>query len=208
MNHLKLIVGLGNPGPEYTFTRHNAGFWLVDEMAARWRAPWQSEKKFYGEVARARAPEGEVWLLKPQTFMNLSGQAVLALAHFYRIPPEEILVIHDEMDLPCGTAKLKKGGGNGGHNGLKDIQAKLSSPEFWRLRIGIGHPGERSQVVGHVLKKPTQEEMTAIDNAMSAALAIIDPFMRGDTQGAIQTLHRTAVAKPAPAPASAPKSTS
>ena len=127
---IKLIVGLGNPGKEYEQTRHNAGFWLIDELAWQWKASLKDEKKFFGQVARVNRPEGEVWLLKPDTFMNLSGKAVGALAQFYKILPEEILVVHDELDIPCGRIRFKLGGGNGGHNGLKVIQAKLGTPNF------------------------------------------------------------------------------
>ena len=139
----RLIVGLGNPGGEYDDNRHNLGFWLVDRLARELKVSLTPQGKFFGRVAR----DGERWLLQPTTFMNRSGQAVVALAHFYKIMPDEILVIHDDLDLQPGDIRLKLGGGNGGHNGLKDIQAHLTVPDFWRLRLGIGHPGERGEVI-------------------------------------------------------------
>ncbi|MDU1535460.1 MAG: aminoacyl-tRNA hydrolase, partial [Neisseria sp.] len=156
-NKIKMIVGLGNPGGEYEQTRHNAGFWFLDELAWQWKVSFKEEKKFFGEVARANLPDGDVWLLKPMTFMNRSGQSVAALAQFYKIKPEEILVVHDELDIPCGRIKFKLGGGNGGHNGLKDIQARLGTPDYYRLRLGIDHPGDRNLVVAYVLNKPSAE---------------------------------------------------
>ncbi len=189
MSQIKLIVGLGNPGPEYTQTRHNAGFWLLDELAHKWQVNFKNESKFFGETARVRLPTGDVWLLKPQTFMNRSGQAVVALALFYKILPNEILVVHDELDLLPATAKLKQGGSNGGHNGLKDIQAKLGTPDFWRLRIGIGHPGDKNQVVGYVLKKAPSAEQNLIDTSIHNILDIIPLIVKDDFAGAMQTLH-------------------
>lgn len=189
MSQIKLIVGLGNPGPDYTRTRHNAGFWLLDELAYQWNATFKTDKKFFGEVARATLPTGDVWLLKPQTFMNRSGQSVVALALFYKILPDEILVVHDELDLLPATAKLKQGGGNNGHNGLKDIQAKLGSPSFWRLRIGIGHPGDKSQVVGFVLKKPPQSEQELVDRSILNAIDVLPLVLKDDFAGAMQELH-------------------
>ncbi|WP_024304097.1 aminoacyl-tRNA hydrolase [Pseudogulbenkiania sp. MAI-1] len=193
MSGIRLIVGLGNPGPEYEKTRHNAGFWLVDELAWQHKATLKGEGKFFGEVARAPQPGGnDLWLLKPMTFMNLSGQAVAALARFYKIAPEEILVVHDELDLAPGTARFKQGGGHGGHNGLKDIIARLGTPNFWRLRLGIGHPGDRSEVVGFVLKKPRSEEQGAIEDAMAAALRVLPQAIAGDMPAAMKTLHTAA----------------
>ena len=157
----RLIVGLGNPGPEYEATRHNVGFWFVDRLADTLKVSLAPQAKFYGKAARA----GDLWLLQPSTFMNRSGQAVAALANFYKISPAEILVIHDELDLPPGGIRLKQGGGNGGHNGLKDIQAKLGTPDFWRLRLGIGHPrtlGLSQQVADFVLHQPRKEELPDI----------------------------------------------
>ncbi|MCP2039709.1 PTH1 family peptidyl-tRNA hydrolase [Neisseria sp. HSC-16F19] len=189
MTHIKLIVGLGNPGAEYEDTRHNAGFWLVDELAWRWKAPLNEEKKFFGQVARARVAGGEVWLLKPQTFMNRSGQAVQALAAFYKIAPQEILVVHDELDIAVGRIKFKQGGGNGGHNGLKDIQARLGNADFYRLRLGIGHPGDRSEVVNYVLKKPRAEERELIDAAVRRSVEHMELILAGDFAAAQRQLH-------------------
>jgi len=170
MSAIRLIVGLGNPGREYEATRHNAGFWWVDSLAASKGATLSSEKKFHGLAARLTFSGREVWLLEPQTFMNRSGQGVAALAHFYKIAPEEILVVHDELDLPPGTVRLKQGGGHGGHNGLKDIVTHLGTPNFWRLRLGIGHPGNREEVVNYVLNPPRREEQEEIEAAMGKGL--------------------------------------
>ncbi len=192
MSAIRLVVGLGNPGPEYERTRHNAGFWLVDELAWQYKAPLRGEGKYFGEVSRATLAAGDLWLLKPMTYMNLSGQAVGALARFYKIAPEEILVVHDELDLPPGAARLKQGGGHGGHNGLKDIIAKLGSPNFWRLRIGIGHPGDRNEVANFVLKKARAEEQQAIDDAIAKALQVMPEVLAGNSAAAMKTLHTAA----------------
>ncbi len=189
MAQIKMIVGLGNPGSEYTETRHNAGFWLLDQLARQWQATWREDRKFFGEVARATLPGGDVWLLKPATFMNRSGQSVQALAQFYKIEPEAILVVHDELDLAPGVAKLKQGGGNGGHNGLKDIQARLATPNFWRLRLGIGHPGDKNLVVNFVLKKPLAAEQDLIDSAIDRAVQIFPTILSDDFAAAMRTLH-------------------
>ena len=192
MNPPRLIVGLGNPGPEYEATRHNAGFWFVDHLADKLKASLAPQAKFFGKAARI----GETWLLEPSTFMNRSGQSVAALANFYKIPPEEILVIHDELDLPPGGIRLKQGGGNGGHNGLKDIQAKLGTPDFWRLRLGIGHPrtlGLSQQVVDFVLHQPRKEELPDIEHALARCLLAWPRIAGGDYAGAQQQLHGNAV---------------
>lgn len=189
MSEIKLIVGLGNPGAEYTHTRHNAGFWLIDELAWAWNARLKEEKKFFGEVARVTRPEDEIWLLKPNTFMNRSGQAVAALASFYKIKPEEILVVHDELDIPCGRIRFKLGGGNGGHNGLKDIQARLGTPGFYRLRLGIDHPGDRNLVVGYVLNKPSAEDRQAIDDAIAKSIQGLPLVLSGQWEEATRFLH-------------------
>ncbi|MFK0378048.1 aminoacyl-tRNA hydrolase [Pandoraea sp. NPDC090278] len=194
---IKLIVGLGNPGAEYTATRHNAGFWFVDALAQQCGASLTSQKNFHGFAARTRVAGQEVWLLEPQTFMNRSGQSVVALARFYKILPDEILVVHDELDLLPGTVKLKRGGGSGGHNGLKDIAAHLTTPEFWRLRLGIGHPrtlqpaGSQQQVADFVLKPPRKEEQEQIDDAMSRSLDIVDLVVKGEMEKAMMRLHAT-----------------
>ena len=192
MNAPRLIVGLGNPGPEYEATRHNVGFWFVDRLASQLRATLAPQSKFFGRAART----GETWLLQPTTFMNRSGQAVAALANFYKIAPDEILVIHDELDLPPGGIRLKQGGGNGGHNGLKDIQARLGTPDFWRLRIGIGHPRTLNlaqQVVDFVLHPPRKEELRDIEQALHRSLLAWPRIAAGDYAGAQQQLHGKAV---------------
>jgi PTH1 family peptidyl-tRNA hydrolase len=172
MSEIKLIVGLGNPGREYEGTRHNAGFWWVDEFAHANQITFKAESKFHGLAARSAVQGREIFLLKPQTFMNVSGRAVGALAQFYKIEPAQILVVHDELDLPPGSAKLKLGGGHGGHNGLKDIIAHLGTRDFWRLRIGIGHPGDRAEVANFVLNAPRREEEELIRQAMQRAQAV------------------------------------
>ncbi|MDO4878560.1 MAG: aminoacyl-tRNA hydrolase [Neisseria sp.] len=186
---IKMIVGLGNPGREYEHTRHNAGFWLLDELALQWKAVWAHEKKYSGHVARAVRPEGEIRLLKPDTFMNLSGRAVAALAQFYKILPEEILVVHDELDIPCGRIRFKLGGGNGGHNGLKDIQAKLGTADFYRLRLGIGHPGDKALVVGYVLNKPSEQDRALIGQSIDKSLHGLPMILAGDYEAATRFLH-------------------
>ncbi|WP_373747181.1 aminoacyl-tRNA hydrolase [Neisseria dentiae] len=189
MPQIKLIAGLGNPGAEYAQTRHNAGFWFIDELAWAWKAALKEEKKFFGETARVARPEGDVWLLKPNTFMNRSGQAVAALASFYKIKPEEILVVHDELDIPCGRIRFKLGGGNGGHNGLKDIQARLGTPNFYRLRLGIDHPGDRNLVVGYVLNKPSAEDRQSIEEAIAKSLQGLPLVLSGEWEEAVRLLH-------------------
>lgn len=183
--NIKMIVGLGNIGAEYEHTRHNAGFWFVDELAWQMKAMFKNEKKFFGDVARV----DDLWLLKPDTYMNLSGKSVSALAQFYKIQPEEILVVHDELDIPCGQIRFKLGGGNGGHNGLKDIQAKLGTPNFYRLRLGIGHPGDRNLVVGFVLNKPPAAERQLIDDAIAKSFRAIPDILAGKKDEAVRFLH-------------------
>ncbi|HHE9946868.1 aminoacyl-tRNA hydrolase [Haemophilus influenzae] len=175
MSEIKLIVGLGNPGDKYTDTRHNAGEWLIERLARRFNVSLNPESKFFGKTARTLVNGKEVRLLVPTTFMNLSGKAVGALASFYRIKPEEILVIHDELDLSAGTAKLKQGGGHGGHNGLKDIVAQLgNNNNFYRLRIGIGHPGHRDLVAGYVLNKPSPADRNALEKVLDEATDCVE----------------------------------
>ena len=181
----RLIVGLGNPGSEYEDTRHNPGFWFVDRLAQELKVALAPQGKFYGSAGRL----AETWLLKPATFMNRSGQSVAALARFYKISAEEILVVHDELDLPPGAIRLKRGGGNGGHNGLKDVQAHLATPDFWRLRLGIGHPGERNEVVNYVLKAPRKEERELIDRALDRCLLAWPKLAAGDYDAAQRLLH-------------------
>ncbi|QPB42142.1 aminoacyl-tRNA hydrolase [Rodentibacter haemolyticus] len=175
MSKIKLIVGLGNPGDKYAETRHNAGEWLIERLARRFNVSLTPENKFFGKTARTLINGNEVRLLVPTTFMNLSGKSVAALAGFYRIKPEEILVIHDELDLPPGTAKLKQGGGHGGHNGLKDIVAQLgNNNNFYRLRLGIGHPGHRDLVAGYVLNKPSPTDREALEKALDEAANCVE----------------------------------
>ena len=188
-NKIKMIVGLGNPGSEYEQTRHNAGFWFIDELAWQYKATLKEEKKFFGSVARISISGSDLWLLKPSTFMNRSGLAVAALAQFYKIKPEEILVVHDELDIPCGRIKFKLGGGNGGHNGLKDIQARLGTPDFYRLRLGIDHPGDRNLVVGYVLNKPSPEHRQQIDEAINKSLKAVPMLLAGEWEEAVRFLH-------------------
>lgn len=196
MAGIKLIVGLGNPGREYEATRHNAGFWWVDHLSDELRAALKPESKYAGQVARTQVDGQDVWLLEPQTFMNASGKAVGPLARFFKIEPQEILVVHDELDLPPGVIRLKKGGGHGGHNGLKDIVASIGSNDFWRLRIGIGHPGSREKVLGYVLGMPAKEEGELIGEAITTSLQLAPQIIRGEFEAAMQALHtRTKPAK-------------
>ncbi|MEN9455738.1 MAG: hypothetical protein RL210_1257 [Pseudomonadota bacterium] len=186
---IKLIVGLGNPGAEYVSTRHNAGFWWVECVAHDERCELRVDSKFHGLAARVGNGGDELWLLQPQTYMNRSGISVVSLARFYKILPEQILIVHDELDLPPGSAKLKQGGGHGGHNGLKDIIAHLGTPNFWRLRLGIGHPGDRNEVANFVLKPPRQEEQRVIDDAIDVSLKILPLLRKGDFPKAMHQLH-------------------
>lgn len=179
MSEIKLIVGLGNPGEKYADTRHNAGEWLIERLARRFNVSLNPENKFFGKTVRTLLNGKEVRLLVPTTFMNLSGKAVGALASFYRIKPEEILVIHDELDLPAGTAKLKQGGGHGGHNGLKDIVAQLgNNNNFYRLRIGIGHPGHRDLVASYVLNKPSPADRDALEKVLDEATDCVEMIFK------------------------------
>ena len=189
MSEIKLIVGLGNPGREYEATRHNAGFWWVDEFARVNQVSFKAENKFHGHAARSVQHGHELYLLKPQTFMNISGRSVGALVQFYKIEPAQIIVVHDELDLPPGSAKLKLGGGHGGHNGLKDIIAHLGSRDFWRLRIGIGHPGDRAEVANFVLNAPRKEEQVLIENALQRALDVAPLIVEGKLEAAMLKLH-------------------
>ncbi|ODN43578.1 aminoacyl-tRNA hydrolase [Piscirickettsia litoralis] len=187
---VKLIVGLGNPGSEYEKTRHNAGAWFVEQLAEQYHAALRPEAKFHGLASRLNASSlGNAQLLIPTTFMNRSGLAVKACSHFYKIPPEQILVVHDELDLPPGTARLKSGGGHGGHNGLRDIAAQLGTKDFQRLRIGIGHPGNKSQVVNFVLKAPSKPEHTLILQSIDASFEVLAELISGQTAKAMNALH-------------------
>ncbi|CAJ48144.1 peptidyl-tRNA hydrolase [Bordetella avium 197N] len=189
---IRLIVGLGNPGPDYETTRHNAGFWLADRLADDLRATFALEKGFMGMVAKARFEGENVLLLKPITYMNRSGQAVGALARFYKLAPEQVLVLHDELDLLPGQVKMKQGGGHAGHNGLKDIQAALGTPNFWRLRLGIGHPRTLNlaqQVADFVLHPPRRDEQAEIDTVIDRCRAVVPALLRGDFAQATRQLH-------------------
>lgn len=190
---IKLIVGLGNYGPEYENTRHNAGWWLLDEIAREYGTTLTAQSKFHGLAGRARIANTDVWLLKPMTYMNRSGQAIAALANFYKILPADVLVLHDELDIPAGAAKMKIGGSTGGHNGLKDTQAKLGTPDFWRLRIGIDHPRNSGTplqpVVDYVLKPAKQAERTFIDDAIYKSQKSIPDWVRGEYEKAMRELH-------------------
>ena len=198
MNGIRLFVGLGNPGPEYEATRHNAGFWWIDEVARATGARLSAEAKFFGLAGRMKSGAHEAWLLKPTTFMNASGRSVAALARFYKIAPEEILVIHDELDLLPGNAKIKKGGGNGGHNGLKDISAQLGTPDYWRLRLGIGHPGEKSAVVNFVLHEPSRDEANLIQDNIDESARLLPMLLEGSMEAAMLKLHTKPKAEKTP----------
>ncbi len=189
MTAIRLIVGLGNPGREYETTRHNVGFIWLDELAREYQFNFNMETKFHGLSARGKVAEDELWLLKPQTFMNLSGRAVGALAQFYKMTPAEILVVHDELDLAPGVARLKLGGGHGGHNGLKDIIAQLGTKDFWRLRLGIGHPGERNEVSNYVLGTARREDRDLIEEATQRSLAVAPLIIAGKLEAAMLKLH-------------------
>jgi PTH1 family peptidyl-tRNA hydrolase len=205
---IRLLVGLGNPGPEYEATRHNAGFWFIDEVARALRVSLTPERSYFGLAARANLADGPVWLLEPMTFMNLSGKSVAALARFFKIEPGEILVAHDELDLMPGHVKMKLGGSHAGHNGLKDIQAQLGSADFWRLRLGIGHPGMKAEVVNYVLRKPLAEQREAIDKSIEQAAAALPLMLEGDMERALMKVHakppRPKPPKPTPDPAKEP----
>jgi PTH1 family peptidyl-tRNA hydrolase len=192
MSGILLIAGLGNIGAEYEDTRHNAGFWFVDALARAHSAPFSRQAKFFGEVARFAVGGEPVFLVKPSTYMNRSGQAVSALASFYRIPPEAILVVHDELDLMPGIAKLKQGGGHAGHNGLKDITARLGSAAFWRLRLGVGHPRTlelEQAVIDFVLHRPSRDDRARIDQAIDAGLGCLPDLLAGRPEQAMKRLH-------------------
>ncbi len=186
---IRLLVGLGNPGPEYEATRHNAGFWFIDEVARKLGVSLLPERSYFGLVARVNRPDGPLWLLQPMTFMNLSGKAVASLARFFKIAPGEILVAHDELDLMPGHAKMKLGGSHAGHNGLKDIHAQLGSADYWRLRLGIGHPGVKAEVINYVLRRPPQAEREAITKATEQAVQALDLILAGDMERAMMKVH-------------------
>jgi PTH1 family peptidyl-tRNA hydrolase len=197
---IRLVVGLGNPGKEYERTRHNAGFWLVERFAVSSGVALRKDPKYQALVGRM---DGGAWLLLPQSFMNASGRAVQMLAGFFKVKPEEILVVHDELDFAPGTARIKQGGGIAGHNGLRDISQRIGSHDYWRLRLGVGRPDAGADVADYVLQKPSLEEKQAIDASIDNALALLPQMLAGDMQGAMQKLHSQD--KPAPAPKKEPE---
>lgn len=195
---IRLFVGLGNPGPEYADTRHNAGFWFIDAVARELKTSLAPERNYHGMLARANLREGPVWLLQPMTFMNLSGKSVAALARFFKIAPGEIMVAHDELDLLPGQLKMKIGGSHAGHNGLRDIHAQLGTGDYWRLRIGVGHPGVKSEVINWVLKKPSQEHRVAIEDSIARALKAVPDLLAGEMEKATMLIHTSAPQRPKP----------
>jgi len=207
---IRLVVGLGNPGKEYERTRHNAGFWLLERFAQQAGVALRKDGKYQALVGRvgAAGANAGAWLVLPQSFMNASGRAVQMLAGFFKIQPAEILVVHDELDFEPGTAKMKQGGGIAGHNGLKDISQRLGSHDYWRLRLGIGHPGDRNVVADYVLNKPSAEDRAEIDEAIGRSIEILPLCLAGDMQGAMQKLHsveKEKKAKPVEQKTEAPK---
>jgi len=187
MPAIRLIVGLGNPGKEYERTRHNAGFWCLERFAAVNGVALRKEAKYQALVGRHGA--NGAWIVLPQTFMNLSGKPVQMLAGFFKIAPEEVLVIHDELDFPAGTAKMKQGGGIAGHNGLRDISHRLGSHDYWRIRVGIGHPGDKNLVHDYVLQKPSPDDRAAIDSTVAKVADVLPLCLAGDMQAAMLKLH-------------------
>ncbi|MDH3630702.1 MAG: aminoacyl-tRNA hydrolase [Gammaproteobacteria bacterium] len=186
---IRLIVGLGNPGADYVDTRHNAGFWLIDLLASDLGLSFRFEKRYNAEECKLKTGDKDIYLLKPQAFMNRSGQAVAALARYFKIMPGQILVIHDELDLSPGTNRIKQAGGHGGHNGLRDIVNHLGSRDFFRIRIGIGHPGDSNEVINYVLHKPSVADLNAIEAANRDTLAVMPLVIEGRIDKAMQALH-------------------
>jgi peptidyl-tRNA hydrolase, PTH1 family len=214
---IKLLVGLGNPGPEYDDTRHNAGFWWIDAVARELKVTLVPERSYHGLMARTTVKGETLWLLEPQTFMNLSGKSVGALARFFKIQPQEILVAHDELDIAPGEAKLKLGGSHAGHNGLRDIHAQLGTADYWRLRIGVGHPGVKSEVVSWVLKKPMADHRNAIEDSIARSVKALPWLLQGEMEKAMAMVHTSKPPRPKPpkplnaapaAPGPAPENTS
>ncbi len=194
----KLLVGLGNPGPEYEDTRHNAGFWWLEAVARELKINLNPERSYFGVAGRGSFEGRPIWLLEPMTFMNRSGQSVAALARFFKIAPEEILVAHDELDLDPGELKLKKGGGHAGHNGLRDIHAQLGSSDYWRLRIGIGHPGVKSEVANWVLKKPAPDQRDALEQSIERAVRALPDLLADRMDKATAAIHTSKPPRPKP----------
>ena len=184
-----LIAGLGNPGPQYEQTRHNVGFWLLDQLAHDMKTTFTVDNKYHGQLAQCQSSEDKLFLLKPLLFMNRSGQSVASLANFYKIPPSNILIVHDELDIPAGAVRLKRGGGHGGHNGLRDIIACTNSRDFLRCRIGIAHPGDSRQVSDYVLTKPSQSDRQNIVRAIADSLHVLPDILSGDLEKAMHWLH-------------------
>jgi PTH1 family peptidyl-tRNA hydrolase len=195
---IKLFVGLGNPGNEYEATRHNAGFWWIDALARELKLNLVSDKGYHGLVARTSIGGQTVWLLEPQTFMNLSGKSVGALARFFKIQPQEILVVHDELDVVPGQAKLKFGGSHAGHNGLRDIHEKLGTGDYWRLRLGIGHPGVKAEVINWVLQKPSPEQRDAMHECVARTLKAVPAMLAGEMDKATVIVHTSKPPRPKP----------
>jgi peptidyl-tRNA hydrolase, PTH1 family len=195
---IKLFVGLGNPGPEYEATRHNVGFWWVDALASELKLTLTHDRSYHGFVARTNLHSQTVWLLEPRTFMNLSGKSVAALARFFKIAPDEILVVHDELDVLPGQAKLKFGGSHAGHNGLRDIHAQLGTGDYWRLRLGIGHPGVKAEVIDWVLKKPAPDQRTAIEECIARTLKAVPALLAGEMDKATLLVHTSKPPRPKP----------
>jgi len=195
---IKLFVGLGNPGPEYEATRHNVGFWWVDALAQELKLTLVADKGYHGLVARTTLHGHTIWLLEPRTFMNLSGRSVAALARFFKIQPEEILVVHDDLDIMPGQAKLKFGGSHAGHNGLRDIHAQLGTGDYWRLRLGIGHPGVKSEVIDWVLKKPSPDQRSAIEECIERTLKAVPALLAGEMDKATLLVHTSKPPRPKP----------
>lgn len=201
---IRLFVGLGNPGPDYEQTRHNAGFWWLDALTQQLNVSLSYDKSYQARVARSSHKGQPIWLLEPQTFMNLSGRSVAALAHFFKIPAQEILVVHDELDIAPGEAKLKLGGSHAGHNGLRDIHAQLGTDQYWRLRLGVGHPGNKAEVINWVLKKPSLEHRLSVNQAIERSLKALPDLLQGDTEAATRLIHTSKPPRPKPAKPAAP----
>jgi PTH1 family peptidyl-tRNA hydrolase len=203
---IRLIAGLGNPGPEYEATRHNAGFWFIDAVARQAKVTLVPERSYFGLAAKMNTAQGPVWLLEPMTYMNVSGKSVAALARFFKIAPDEILVVHDELDLLPGQAKLKLGGSHAGHNGLKDIHAQLGTADYWRLRLGIGHPGVKAEVINYVLRKPSAEHREAIEKSIDESLKALDLILAGEMERAMMKVHAKPPRPKPPRPPAPPPS--
>jgi PTH1 family peptidyl-tRNA hydrolase len=195
---IKLFVGLGNPGPEYEATRHNAGAWWLQALAQQLKVTLSMDKTYHGLVARTSVNGHTIWLLEPQTFMNLSGKSVAALARFFKITPQEILVAHDELDIVPGEAKIKRGGSHAGHNGLRDIHAQLGTDDYWRLRLGVGHPGTKAEVVDWVLRKPSQDHRIAIEQTIDRTLKALPALLAGEMTQATMLIHTSKPPRPKP----------